>query len=411
MKNLGILASLLYFSLLLIITTPVIAQYRRRHADITRELTRLLRESKPQDYYFSLLAPPVSRFVCKCAKIDANNELEKALSEENKERCIFLRSLSPSNYKNALLSRIYWHGSIFAARLYVSLNPTLSIDPDSPYWAINDPFMVAAEKGYSHILRLFLDAGADPNQKGGDENKLALRLALENEHWECAKMLIAAGADPNKRGSKFRAPPLVLAVKKNNLEMVKLLVGPNTKINKRATYDHNALFYAAENNNLEMVELLLAWGVDATHAPDTFRENLSSPLQEAAIHGNLAMVRLLLAAGAPPDVRSFTKKIGESRWCGLMWYGAWKIECPKDIKDQIEKLLEPLQELRAAKLEIQRAQREKEQKEWESTYLSLLPYRAGDFIRLYVREKNGAIIKQKRKKQKEMALFSHIYFH
>ena len=61
------------------------------------------------------------------------------------------------------------------------------------------PLRYAADKGYTHILRILLDHGADPNlpETLSSPNGAALHTASAAGYLEAAEMLLEAGADPN----------------------------------------------------------------------------------------------------------------------------------------------------------------------------------------------------------------------
>jgi ankyrin repeat protein len=60
------------------------------------------------------------------------------------------------------------------------------------------PLSYASAGGYSHIVRLLLEQGADPNiAEGGAPDGLALYLACAGNHLEVARLLLEHGANPN----------------------------------------------------------------------------------------------------------------------------------------------------------------------------------------------------------------------
>ena len=86
---------------LLFFNSLSIAQYRRGHTDITGDLARMLRQSKPQDYYFSLLPPDLNNLVCTMSSLDVSKAIYGQLMEGNREIAVFLASLSLSALRQA----------------------------------------------------------------------------------------------------------------------------------------------------------------------------------------------------------------------------------------------------------------------------------------------------------------------
>lgn len=77
------------FCLFSISFLSVHCQYRRRHADVTKELIRLLSPPDTGVYYFSLLPPELSAVVCKQSSLHVEDELAKAIFRGDKKRALF----------------------------------------------------------------------------------------------------------------------------------------------------------------------------------------------------------------------------------------------------------------------------------------------------------------------------------
>ena len=56
--------------------------------------------------------------------------------------------------------------------------------------------MMAAFNGYTQVVRVLLEAGADKNVARQD-GATALMAAAQNGHWEVVRVLLDAGADKN----------------------------------------------------------------------------------------------------------------------------------------------------------------------------------------------------------------------
>jgi ankyrin repeat protein len=102
------------------------------------------------------------------------------------------------------------------------------------YWRYKSPFdgiepTFSAEPGIVEIVRLLLNAGADPNEVYESvctvERPSGLLLAVRRNDASVTKLLLAAGADPNAAGDSSigRLTPLELALSEGHMEVAALL--------------------------------------------------------------------------------------------------------------------------------------------------------------------------------------------
>lgn len=158
------------------------------------------------------------------------------------------------------------------------------------------PLMYAARQGALDSTAALLDAGANPNLTDPD-GATALVLAIINAHYDVAAALVKRGADPNIADKDAQMAALYAAVDMNTLA-----VGhgrPNTKP-------------SGTLSALDLIEILLANGADPNArlaAPLMQRHHTmgdgalgagATPFMRAAKTGDVAAMRLLVAAGAQP---------------------------------------------------------------------------------------------------------------
>ena len=197
--------------------------------------------------------------------------------------------------------------------------------------------MEAASKARADIVRLLLEAGADPRKEGS----LALDFAVRLGNLECVKLLLATGADANcdrederlseddrmeedEDAEEADPPPLFDAVQRGNLEMVRVLLAAGADPSRVAEgfgilaaavcqsapsffevlleaggSRQGALRMAAQEGKSRFVERLLAMGADLEDVGD----DGMTPLALAAYYGHAKVVKRLLAAGARLDSR------------------------------------------------------------------------------------------------------------
>lgn len=146
------------------------------------------------------------------------------------------------------------------------------------YIGSGSPLKNAAAKGHLEIVKLLINAGADPNlpEKGIAPNGHALYAAASNGHFDIAKLLLEHGAYPNP-AVESSADALSRAIDNGDQRMVELLCS-----------------YGAARS----VDILSYYG-DVQTAGAVFAANPAladdpSSLANAAANGHEAFVRLML---------------------------------------------------------------------------------------------------------------------
>ncbi|KAK5098762.1 MAP kinase kinase kinase [Lithohypha guttulata] len=177
---------------------------------------------------------------------------------------------------------------------------------------------LAAFRGRESIVRMLLAPGASVNSKGGSRYT-ALTAACSHGHLEIVSLLLAAGADVHALDRTGRSA-LVIAVRAGHKELVKMLLNAGANVNKRDYQQTTALMWACYHRHSQtvlqlaivealrghsdaedIIKLLLDHKVDA---PYDRRTLLGNGLCTAAEHRNgveaLKAIALLLAYGADP---------------------------------------------------------------------------------------------------------------
>ncbi|KAJ6190734.1 hypothetical protein N7519_000755 [Penicillium mononematosum] len=203
------------------------------------------------------------------------------------------------------------------------------------------PLLIAAIKGNLAIVKILLDYGVDPNVR--DPSKCTplyqasahshtavvatllahpkikvnaystgritpINAAARNGHAEIVKMLLSSGAHAGF-ARKGGPTPLHGAILNKQPGLVRLLVNrkdvdPNVPFLDSTSSDRTPLHIAVDTNEEELVEILLT---DKRIDPDlTARPVSQTPLLDAALKNNEAMVRLLSEAGANKEIRDST---------------------------------------------------------------------------------------------------------
>jgi len=155
--------------------------------------------------------------------------------------------------------------------------------------------LLAARQGNLDAVKVLAEKGADLNKPAGD-GSTAMVVAIQNGHYDVARYLVEKGADINKANEKGWTP-LYLSVKHRNLEtgtipvpnqeqatdFIKLLLDRNVDVNARITFN-------TEIRN----------GQRATW----FEEDGATAFIRAALCGDIEVMRMLLAKGADPTIKT-----------------------------------------------------------------------------------------------------------
>jgi len=167
-------------------------------------------------------------------------------------------------------------------------------------WGTETPLYSAANDGRINIVRMLLDAKADPN-KGAEPSRMIsqspLRVAVANNHFSVAKLLLERGAVLNNGGS-----PLCWLHKTCLYMMAKLLIHYGADVNKRDEEGNTPLGRASLHARADIMRLLLDAGAEPEKTEICLGVDYGSgPLFTAAGWANKAAIKLLVERGADPN--------------------------------------------------------------------------------------------------------------
>lgn len=154
-----------------------------------------------------------------------------------------------------------------------------------------------SEFGCIKCVEKLIKAGADVHFKAGDKMNV-ISIASRNEHFDIVKVLLDAGADPNSTCFKEEQTPLIEASVCGNVKIISELLSRGANINYRDKRGDAALLFAVGWNEKDAVELLLASGADI----DIANNNGVLPITMALKRRNIDMVKILIKAGADVNV-------------------------------------------------------------------------------------------------------------
>ncbi len=161
----------------------------------------------------------------------------------------------------------------------------------------------AANNGNLDIANVLIDAGININAKD-NEGLSAIYEAFDNKQIAMIKFLISKGADVNNQESEKGMTMLHEAIINGLTDIAKALIdAPDIDLNKKNKAGYASLYMASESNNEDIVKYLI------THGANLEEPNGKPTVQATALHaaaylGRLNIVKVLLAAGANPEIKS-----------------------------------------------------------------------------------------------------------
>lgn len=150
---------------------------------------------------------------------------------------------------------------------------------------------IAAYYGFTSILKLLLDSGADPNLPDANGTN-ALYIAAQKGHLEAVRILLAAGATNQLIEGGFT--PLYIASQEGHPEIVKLLLETGAEVNQENQNGATPFFIAAQKGHTTILQILLKRGAN----PNQAKSDGATPLFAAVQNGHVDAVKILLSAGA-----------------------------------------------------------------------------------------------------------------
>jgi uncharacterized protein len=180
------------------------------------------------------------------------------------------------------------------------------------------PLLFAAQQGEVESGRLLLRAGADVNDRGGNDRKTALIVAAASGHSNFATLLLDSGANPDLSDEIGFTALHYAALDAGGGDIVRTLLAHRANSNPRTTKDSREYIYA---------------GVNLTGA---------TPLFLAASRGNVETVRALLAGGADPfmTTEKGTAPLQVATWGGSPYAGDWTEDGKKNLLEVTKLLVE-----------------------------------------------------------------------
>ena len=192
------------------------------------------------------------------------------------------------------------------------------------------PLYVASQLGYTDIVRLLIQANANPNLRFLSDGSSALHIASRRGYSDVVRILLDAKANPNIQADNGSTPlfmasqcgyanivGLLLAAKANpdfffkgkvalhvasligHSNVVDSLLKANANPDSQGMDGFTPLILACEKGHFDVVDLLLK----ANGNPNLSTHKGVTPLMMASRHGHSDIVRILLDANADPNLQ------------------------------------------------------------------------------------------------------------
>ena len=232
---------------------------------------------------------------------------------------LLIRARADANVANDFgmtpLSRACTNGS--AALVELLLNA--GANPNTPIATGETPIMTCASSGNADAVRLLIARDADVNAKEPSQNQDALMWAAAERHPNVVRLLVEAGANPQAHTKKgFTA--LHFAAREGDLESVRQLLAAGVNVNIRSQPDESA-DPARETPSGGRTPQARPARAGAPRGPG-YQATISAgstPLLVATVRGHVPLALFLLEQGADPNVldAGFTPL----HWASGTWEG------------------------------------------------------------------------------------------
>ena len=163
------------------------------------------------------------------------------------------------------------------------------------------PAMYAAATGYIRGLELLINFGADPHFRENDHKRSALFYATLFNHKSCVDVILRE-SDLGKT--------LIEACNKGHVDYIKLLLEFNPDLEATDECGETALVKTIKHHDTDLLDILIEAGAHVD--PNLPDEDSKSPLMSAAYYGKAEHMKILLDKGA--SVNRINKKKYTALW-------------------------------------------------------------------------------------------------
>ncbi|KAI1409266.1 ankyrin [Hypoxylon sp. FL1857] len=160
--------------------------------------------------------------------------------------------------------------------------------------------LLAVYYGQYEIVKVFLDDGRVSIESRDSSRKTALSLAALNGYSHIVELLLDRGANPDA-GDRYDGPPLLRAIDHNQLECVRLLIDRGANYKFKDFLGRGVLHACAINRRSVVLRYLLK---NTDLDPNIQGDSGETPLHDAVTSNSDAVARVLLEYGARTDIEN-----------------------------------------------------------------------------------------------------------
>jgi ankyrin repeat protein len=176
-------------------------------------------------------------------------------------------------------------------------------NPNVTHGLYHTPLQEAAKLGDRELIQILLDHGADINNPGG-RNGSVVEAAVTD--LKLVQWLIEKGADPTLHNKTNGGTALHAACLNGDVEAIRFLVACGANPHVRGGAHDNMLQAAVASGNVECVNLILEMGVPI----DLYGGEYHSIAQAAAVADTPGLLRQMLDLGADPNAHDSSSTYG-----------------------------------------------------------------------------------------------------
>ena len=197
--------------------------------------------------------------------------------------------------------------------------------------------LFAARDGHLDAVRALVESGADVDQVSGGDGTSPMVIAIANGHYTVAQYLLDQGADPNRMNIDGLGPVYATV----NMRFAPVSWAPNPRTDQEAV------------DSLDLLRALLARGADpdariarklwfspTSHDRSWVDPSGSTPFWRAAQSSDVDAMRILVEAGANPNLATYLGTTPLMVAAGIGWAGNFTQNAPDSFLDAVRYCLE-----------------------------------------------------------------------